>query len=56
MGHLQTKMKEISQKVQQNTIAVVDHQEKLMVARVRFHDGLAELTLAKPAKSAVAAR
>jgi len=56
MGHLQTKMKEISQKVQQNTIAVVDHQEKLMVARVRFHDGLAELTLAKPAKSAVAAK
>jgi hypothetical protein len=56
MGHLQTKMKEISQKVQENTIAIVDHQEKLMVARVRFHDGLAELTLAKPEKSAIAAK
>jgi hypothetical protein len=56
MGHLQTKMKEISQKVQENTITIVNHQEKLMVARVRFHDGLAELTLAQPAKSAVAAR
>jgi hypothetical protein len=56
MGHLQTKMKEISQRVQDNTIAIVDHQEKLMVARVRFHDGLAELTLAKPEKSAVAAK
>jgi hypothetical protein len=55
MGHLQTKMKEISQRVQENTIAIVDHQEKLMVAKVRFHDGLAELTLAKP-ESKVAAR
>ena len=50
MAHLQQKMKEISQRVQQNTIAIVDHQEKLMVAKVRFHDGLAELTLEKPAK------
>ena len=55
MGHLQTKMKEISQRVQENTIAIVDHQEKLMVAKVRFHDGIAELTLAKP-DSKVAAR
>jgi hypothetical protein len=38
-------MREISQRVQENTITVVDHQEKLMVAKVKFHEGLSELTL-----------
>jgi predicted nuclease with TOPRIM domain len=47
LTHLQQKMKEISQRVQDNTIAVVDHQEKLMVAKVKFHEGLSELTLGK---------
>jgi flagellar biosynthesis chaperone FliJ len=47
MQHLETKMKEISQRLQANTIAIVDHQEKVMVAKVRFHEGLAELTLEK---------
>lgn len=45
MAHLQQKFKEISQKVQDNTMAVVDRQEQLMLAKVRFHDELAELTL-----------
>lgn len=45
IGHLETKMKEISQKVQQNTIAIVDLKEKAMVARVRFQDGMSEVTL-----------
>ena len=47
MGHLQQKMKEISERVQSNTLAIVDRQEKLMVARVRFADGVAELSLDK---------
>ena len=50
MGHLQTKMKEISQRVQENTIAIVNLQEKLMVAKVKFNEGLAELTLEKKAQ------
>ena len=45
MVHLQQKMKETSQKVQENTIAIVDAQEQQMLAKVRFHDELAELTL-----------
>jgi hypothetical protein len=44
-AHLQTKMKEISERVQQNTLAVVQKQEALMLARVSFQDTLAELTL-----------
>ncbi len=45
MAHLKLKMKEISEKVQKSTIAVVDTQEKLMMTRVRFQDALAELHL-----------
>lgn len=45
MSHLQQKMKEISDKVQQTTIDVVAAQERLMMAKVRFHDELAELSL-----------
>jgi hypothetical protein len=45
MGHLKTKMKEISDRVQQTTIQIVDQEEKIMLARVRFQDALAELTL-----------
>jgi hypothetical protein len=53
MTHLQQKMKEISDKVQQNTLDVVQTQEKLMLAKVRFQDELAELTLdRKPASQA----
>lgn len=47
MAHLQQKMREISDKVQQTTIQIVQQQEKQMLARVQFHEGLAELTLQK---------
>jgi len=45
MGHLKTKMKEISDRVQKTTIQLVDQEEKIMLARVQFQDTLAELTL-----------
>jgi hypothetical protein len=45
MGHLKTKMKEISERVQRTTIDVVDQEEKIMLARVQFQDALAELRL-----------
>ena len=43
--NLQDKMKDISDRVQKTTIDIVDSQEKLMLAKVRFQDALAELTL-----------
>ena len=45
MGHLKTKMKDISTRVQKTTISIVDQEEKIMLARVEFKDMLAELTL-----------
>jgi len=45
MKHLKEKMKDISDRVQKATIDVVDTEEKLMLARVRFQDSLAELKL-----------
>jgi hypothetical protein len=45
MGHLKTKMKEISDRVQKTTIEIVDQEEKIMLARVRFQDALSELSL-----------
>ena len=57
MAHLTLKMKEISDKVQETTIAVVQAQEKLMVAKVKFQDELAELSLdTRAAKATVAVR
>jgi len=46
-SHLRAKMRQISEKVQQNTLEIVQRQEKLMLARVAFQDGLAELTLSE---------
>ena len=43
--NLQDKMKDISNRVQKTTIEIVDNQERLMLAKVRFADALAELTL-----------
>lgn len=58
MAHLQTKFQEMSERVQQTTIDVVGAQEKLMLARVKFQDELAELSLdnrdSKPAMAAMA--
>lgn len=45
MNHLQDKMKDISDRVQKTTIAIVDQEEKIMLARVQYQDALAELTL-----------
>jgi hypothetical protein len=45
MSHLKTKMKDVSNRVQKATIELVDQEEKIMLARVRFQDALAELTL-----------
>lgn len=45
MGHLKTKMKDISDRVQKTTIQIVDQEEKTMLARVQFQDLLAELAL-----------
>ncbi|HTM20621.1 MAG TPA: DUF4139 domain-containing protein [Kofleriaceae bacterium] len=45
MKHLKAKMTDISERVQKATIDLVNEQEKLMMARIRFQDGLAELTL-----------
>ncbi|HVV82796.1 MAG TPA: hypothetical protein VHE35_06935 [Kofleriaceae bacterium] len=42
---LQDKMVEISDRVQKTTLDIVDSQEQLMLAKVRFQDALAELTL-----------
>lgn len=45
MSHLKSKMRDISDRVQKTTISLVDQEEKIMLARVRFQDSLAELTL-----------
>jgi hypothetical protein len=45
MGHLKGKMRDISNRVQATTIALVDQEEKIMLSRVQFQDSLAELTL-----------
>ena len=45
MTHLKRKMKETSERIQEATIAVVDHKERLMLSRIRFQDGLSELSL-----------
>jgi hypothetical protein len=59
MTHLKSKMKDISERVQKSTIALVDAEEKIMLTRVQFQDALAELTLPdatqQPAGSAAAA-
>jgi hypothetical protein len=45
MSHLKTKMRDISDRVQRTTIAIVDQEEKIMLARVQFQDALAEMSL-----------
>ncbi len=51
LSHLRIKMKDISDRVQKTTIEVVDTEEKIMLARIRFADALAELSLADATKS-----
>ncbi len=50
LTHLQTKMKDISERVQAATIELVEQQESLMLDRIRFQDAVAELSL-KPASA-----
>jgi hypothetical protein len=45
MGHLERKLQEVSEKLSQATVNVVTLQEKLMVARVQFQSGVADLSL-----------
>lgn len=52
MKHLKQKMQEISELIQKGTIELVDREEKAMLARIRFQDAVAELTLAKTGKQA----
>jgi paraquat-inducible protein B len=42
---LQKKMQDISQKVSQATIQLVNLQERLMISRINFQDAVAELSL-----------
>ncbi len=45
MQSLEKKMQETSDRVSKATIELVGHEEKLMVARIKFQDGVAELSL-----------
>ena len=57
MTHLEKKLQEISEKMSRATVDVVALQEKLMVARVQFQSGVADLTLERPdTKAAHAAK
>ena len=50
MTSLEKKLSEISDKVSKATVELVNLQEKLMVSRIKFQDGVAELTLEKKDK------
>ncbi|HWL87656.1 MAG TPA: DUF4139 domain-containing protein [Polyangiaceae bacterium] len=51
MQSLERKLQEVSDKLSKATIEVVALQEKLMIARVRLQDGVADLTLRPPVPS-----
>jgi hypothetical protein len=50
MSSLEKKLQEVSDKLSKATIELVALQEKLMVARIKFQDGVADLTLDKDKK------
>jgi len=52
MSHLQLKLREMSEGVQKGTIAVVDYEQKLMLSRIQFQDGVSELRLDKSPQTA----
>ncbi len=54
MRHLKQKMVEISNRLQSSTIEVVNLQQRLMLAKIKFQDGVAELTLAEKPRTAAA--
>jgi hypothetical protein len=47
MSSLEKKMQEVSDKVSKATVNIVDSQEKLMLSKIKFQDGVAELSLEK---------
>lgn len=47
MQHLEKKLQEISERMSKATIELVSLQEKLMISRIRFQDGVADLSLKK---------
>ena len=47
MQNLERKLAEVSDKLSKATIDLVAYQEKLMVARIKFQDGVADLSLEK---------
>ncbi len=47
MASLEKKLQEVSDKLSKATIDLVALQEKLMVARIKFQDGVADLSLEK---------
>ncbi len=47
MANLEKKMSEVSDRLSKATIDVVTYQEQLMVSRIHFQDGVADLTLEK---------
>ena len=49
MRHLKAKMVEMSNRLQSDTIKVVELGQNLMMERIRLQDGLAELTLERDA-------
>src|SRR6185312_11154526 len=56
MQNLEKKLAEVSDKLSKATIDLVALQEKLMVARIKFQDGVADLTLEKSAEPSAPAR
>ncbi|APR84924.1 Hypothetical protein A7982_10273 [Minicystis rosea] len=54
MSNLEKKLAEISDKLSKATIDLVALQEKLMVTRIKFQDGVADLSLEKDKKPAAA--
>jgi hypothetical protein len=55
LTNLEKKLSEISDRLSKATVAVVTYQEQAMVARIRFQDGVAELTLEKQGDKEVGA-
>jgi hypothetical protein len=51
MQSLEKKLSEVSDKLSKSTIDLVGLQEKLMVARIKFQDGVADLSLEKKAEA-----
>ena len=47
MKDLEKKMQEMGDKLSKSTIDLVNAQEQLMMTRIRFQDGVAELSLKK---------